>query len=279
VIGGPDDFGRILHEKAIDQVMFFSPYDNPKLAQELLKECEILGIPACFNIHIEQPLFSKPKLILMHHKPFFVFDVAPKRPEALALKHTFDALVAAIGIIIISLFLLIISVLVLVTMGKPILFTQSRSGLFGREFLMYKFRTMTKGAENERDGLLDLNEMDGPVFKITDDPRITRLGKFLRRWSIDELPQLFNVLIGDMSLVGPRPLPIKEQRQIRGWKRRRLSMRPGITGLWQVSGRNDVDFKDWMKLDLEYVDKWSLLLDVKILLRTIKVVLIKKGAS
>jgi lipopolysaccharide/colanic/teichoic acid biosynthesis glycosyltransferase len=143
---------------------------------------------------------------------------------------------------------------------------------------MLKFRTMEREAEERRDALLARNEMSGPVFKVSDDPRVTWLGRWLRKFSIDELPQLANVLFGSMSLVGPRPLPIREQQEIRGWHRRRLSMKPGITGLWQVSGRNDVDFEEWMKLDLRYVDEWSLRLDAWILLKTIPAVLLGKGS-
>ena len=144
---------------------------------------------------------------------------------------------------------------------------------------MYKFRTMIEGAEQQRDGLAHLNEREGPVFKITGDPRLTAVGCFLRRTSLDELPQLVNVLKGEMSLVGPRPLPVYEARHIKGAQRRRLAMRPGMTGLWQVSGRNAVDFDGWMRLDLLYVDQWSFDLDLRILLRTIPVVLWGDGAS
>jgi len=137
---------------------------------------------------------------------------------------------------------------------------------------------MEVGAEEKKKGLSHLNLMSGPVFKIKNDPRVTRVGHFLRKTSLDELPQLFNVLRGSMSFVGPRPLPAEEVEKIKGWQRRRLSMKPGITGLWQVSGRNHVDFQDWVKLDLEYIDNWSLWLDLKILLKTIPAVFSGKGA-
>ena len=144
---------------------------------------------------------------------------------------------------------------------------------------MYKFRSMTDNAEQTRYELEALNEMDGPVFKSSRDPRITAVGKVLRRFSIDELPQLYNVLRGDMSLVGPRPPLPQEVARYQRWQRRRLSMRPGITCLWQISGRNEVSFEDWMKLDLTYIDNWSLLLDLKILLKTVPVVLLGRGAK
>jgi len=159
------------------------------------------------------------------------------------------------------------------------LFAQARAGLYGRPFRMLKFRTMRQGAEDEQGELLRSNEMSGPVFKLRDDPRVTRLGRFLRRTSLDELPQLLNVLTGSMSLVGPRPLPVSEQAAIRGWQRRRLTMKPGLTCLWQVAGRNDVDFVDWMLLDLQYIEQWSLWLDLLLLLKTLPVVLFGRGAS
>jgi lipopolysaccharide/colanic/teichoic acid biosynthesis glycosyltransferase len=175
--------------------------------------------------------------------------------------------------------LIIVSIAILLTMGRPLFFIQERVGLFGRRFRMIKFRTMIKEAEQKRDGLADYNEMTGPVFKITKDPRVTKLGRFLRRSSIDELPQLINVLWGTMSLVGPRPLPVDEQQRILATHRRRLSMRPGITGLWQVSGRSDVDFEQWMELDLHYINEWSLQLDATILVKTVREVILRTGAK
>jgi len=163
--------------------------------------------------------------------------------------------------------------------GGPIIFRQKRSGMNGRVFTLYKFRTMVPNAEALKASLEAKNEMDGPVFKIRNDPRVTRVGRILRKLSIDELPQLWNVLRGDMSIVGPRPpIPAEVERYER-WQRRRLSMRPGITCIWQVSGRNNVDFKRWMEMDLEYIDNWSLALDFKILLKTIPAVLSSRGAS
>jgi len=174
--------------------------------------------------------------------------------------------------------MLLIALALKLTSRGPILFVQERGGLHGRPFRMLKFRTMRPGAEAERSALLAANEMDGPVFKIADDPRVTRLGRFLRRTSMDELPQLVNVIRGDMSLVGPRPLPVVETRELTGVHRRRLSMRPGITCLWQISGRNELGFQEWMALDLQYVDHWSLGLDLAILLRTLPALVSRRGA-
>ena len=164
------------------------------------------------------------------------------------------------------------------TLPGPVLFNQVRMGLNGRKFNMYKFRSMHQDAENRLGALKSSNEMSGPVFKIANDPRVTPVGRFIRKFSIDELPQLFNVLKGDMSLVGPRPPIYKEVLEYQRWQRRRLSMRPGITCIWQVSGRNDIGFEEWMKLDLQYIDNWSFWLDLKLLFKTIPAVLIGKGA-
>ena len=171
-----------------------------------------------------------------------------------------------------------VALLIRVSSRGPIIFRQERSGFHGRAFRMYKFRTMVTDAEQRRSEVLHLNEMAGPVFKATNDPRLTRLGRLLRRFSLDELPQLVNVLRGEMSLVGPRPLPVYEASRIKGAQRRRLAMRPGMTGLWQTSGRSTVDFDEWMRMDLEYVDRWSLALDARILMATLPVVLRGTGA-
>jgi lipopolysaccharide/colanic/teichoic acid biosynthesis glycosyltransferase len=173
---------------------------------------------------------------------------------------------------------LISALLVKTTSRGPVFFTQTRTGLNGRTFTLYKFRSMYRDAEGRRAALASRNEMSGPVFKIKDDPRITPVGKWMRRFSMDELPQFWNVLTGDMSLVGPRPPIPEEVKKYERWQRRRLSMKPGITCLWQVSGRNAIDFDDWMRLDLAYIDTWSLRLDVQILLRTVPVVLTARGA-
>jgi lipopolysaccharide/colanic/teichoic acid biosynthesis glycosyltransferase len=166
------------------------------------------------------------------------------------------------------------------TSPGPIFFRQQRSGLNGKPFVMYKFRSMVSNAEQLKQELAVLNEMSGPVFKVSQDPRVTRVGRFLRKSSIDELPQLFNVLKFEMSLVGPRPLPVDEVKRFDDRAhRRRLSVKPGLTCTWQVSGRSDVrDFKEWVRMDLEYIDNWSLWLDHKILWRTFWVVLLGKGA-
>ena len=168
----------------------------------------------------------------------------------------------------------------MITSPGPVFFVQERVGLNKRRFRLYKFRTMLKDAELKQAELESLNEVEGPVFKIKNDPRITPIGKFLRKMSIDELSQLINVLKGDMSLVGPRPLPVRDYNGFdQDWHRRRFSVRPGITCLWQVDGRSDIPFETWMELDMKYIDNWSLTLDLKILLRTLPAVLRGSGAA
>jgi exopolysaccharide biosynthesis polyprenyl glycosylphosphotransferase len=279
LLGNTGELEQILHQGHADRILFFHPYHNPNDASEALRICETHGIPASFAIDLPRPGQAKPRVISLFDHPFITFNVAPKSPALKSIKHGFDLIAASIGLVLLSPLMLVVSVAVLLTMGRPLFFTQERVGLFGRRFRMIKFRTMIKGAEIERDGLADQNEMDGPVFKITNDPRVTKLGRFLRRSSIDELPQLINVLFGTMSLVGPRPLPVDEQQRILATHRRRLSMRPGITGLWQVSGRSNVDFEQWMELDLRYIDQWSLSLDAAILLKTVREVILRTGAK
>jgi exopolysaccharide biosynthesis polyprenyl glycosylphosphotransferase len=196
------------------------------------------------------------------------------------VKQLLDFFGSLVLLIFLALPLAVVAVVIKVTSPGPVLFRQQRSGLNGRPFTIYKFRTMVTNAEQLKAELAAMNEMSGPVFKVSQDPRVTRVGRWLRKFSIDEFPQLYNVLRGEMSLVGPRPLPVDEVKQFSDMAhRRRLSVKPGLTCLWQVSGRNDVsDFQDWVRLDLEYIDNWSLWLDLKILWRTVPIVLTGAGA-
>ncbi len=200
-------------------------------------------------------------------------------PRAITVKYTLDRLLAALGLALLSPLIFITAAWIKTTSPGPVFYKQLRVGQNGRRFWMYKFRTMVADADEKKKELLHKNEMSGPVFKMTDDPRITKVGRFLRRTSLDELPQLFNVLMGEMSLVGPRPPLPEEVFHYRLEHRRRLSVRPGITCLWQVSGRSNVDFEDWMKMDLAYIDGWSFWQDVKILFRTLPAVLTANGAK
>jgi len=205
-------------------------------------------------------------------------DALPAR--ARAVKRAIDLLGAGAGLLLLSPTLALIAVAIkLDDPTGPVLFAQERSGLGGRCFTMWKFRSMVPEAEDIQSDLLADNEMSGPVFKMKLDPRVTRVGSWLRRWSLDELPQLWNVLRGDMSLVGPRPPLPSEVARYQRWQLRRLTVPPGITCIWQVSGRNTIDFDTWMRLDLEYIDSWSLRLDIHLLLKTIPAVISGVGAS
>jgi len=196
----------------------------------------------------------------------------------LYIKNILEKILAIILILFTAPIILLFGFLIKITSRGPILFKQERVGLHGRSFFQYKLRSMVINAESLKADLAHLNEQSGPVFKIKEDPRLTRIGKFIRKFSIDELPQLFNVVMGDMNLIGPRPPVPQEVKQYTTKQMRRLSMKPGITGLWQVSGRNDLkEFEDWVKLDLEYIDSWNLVLDFKIALKTVFVVISGTG--
>ena len=197
----------------------------------------------------------------------------------LALKRCLDIVGAALGLVFLSPILASIAIAIRLRTGKPILYRWRVVGLRGRYFTGYKFRTMERDAEARRHGLESLNEMAGPVFKMRDDPRVTGIGRLLRRFSLDELPQLWSVLKGDMSLVGPRPPLQTEWEKFEPWQRRKLAVKPGITCLWQVSGRSDIrDFSEWVRLDIEYIERWTTWLDLKILLATGAAVVRSKGA-
>jgi lipopolysaccharide/colanic/teichoic acid biosynthesis glycosyltransferase len=197
------------------------------------------------------------------------------------VKRAMDLVGGAVGLTMLAPVMIVIAIAIKLSGGPgPVIFSQQRFGLNKRRFSMYKFRTMVIGAEALQAGLETRNEASGPVFKIRDDPRVTPLGRFLRRMSLDELPQLFNVVRGDMSLVGPRPLPVRDVHKFsESWLMRRFSVPPGVTGLWQISGRSDLEFDRWVMLDLEYIDGWSLGLDLQILAKTVPAVLWGRGAA
>ncbi|MHB8073133.1 sugar transferase [Desulfosporosinus fructosivorans] len=208
-----------------------------------------------------------------------MYDSYPRRPWQEVGKRGIDVIFSGLGLIVLSPLFLVIVLAIRLTSKGPAIFAQERVGLNGRPFKIYKFRSMVVNAEELKERLADLNEMSGPVFKITNDPRVTAVGKYIRKTSIDELPQLFNVFKGDMSLVGPRPPLTSEVNLYDSKHRKRLAVRPGITCIWQISGRNEVGFEEWMEMDADYVDRWSLWLDMEILARTLPVVLGRKGAS
>ena len=202
-----------------------------------------------------------------------------RRPLQAALKRLFDIVASATALVLLSPLLVAVAILVRVTSRGPVFFRQERVGLHGRPFRMLKFRSMVVDAEARKARLMSTNELRGPVFKMKRDPRVTPVGRFIRKYSIDELPQLVNVLRGEMSIVGPRPPVPSEVAQYEAWQRRRLSVRPGLTCVWQVSGRNDVSFEEWMYLDMQYIDHWSLVEDFQLIVKTVPVVLSGRGAS
>ena len=210
--------------------------------------------------------------------PLLTFSTAPHDEVVLFVRRSVELVLASLLLMLLSPVLLAIAIAIKLDSPGPVLFRQLRCGLHGRPFTFLKFRSMRVDAEAMKKHLAPYNEMDGPAFKMTNDPRVTPLGFFLRRTSLDELPQLWNIIRGDMSVVGPRPAVLEEVRQYEPWQRRRLSMKPGLTCLWQVNGRSELTFDEWMRLDLEYIDNWSLWLDVKIALKTIPAVLLGRGA-
>ncbi|HXU64339.1 MAG TPA: sugar transferase, partial [Polyangia bacterium] len=245
----------------------------PEKTRALVELAAALGVTALVPLAdagaVEGMPLPPPRVEAIGAAQFLVYARSGPSAAAVLVKTLCDRALAAALLIVLAPVMAAIAVAVAVRLGRPVLFLQRRAGFHGRSFRMLKFRTMRVGAEAELPGLRARNEMDGPVFKMTNDPRATPFGRFLRRSSLDELPQLFNVLAGQMSLVGPRPLSLGEADSLSGPHRRRLTMRPGMTCLWQVSGRNDLSFREWMALDLSYVDRWSLGLDLAILLRTI----------
>jgi len=280
ILGSFDDISNIIHHNVVDEIVFIIPRSWINKVEDIMKFCENEGI----TIHLAVDLFEfkvlKAKQTDIGGFPLLTFEGISHNLGYLFFKRIFDFTVSAIALIVLAPFLLVLALIVRMTSEGPVLFEQERCSLYGRKFIFYKFRTMVVDAESRLKDILEYNEMNGPVFKMTNDPRVTKIGKWLRKYSLDELPQLWNVFKGDMSLVGPRPPLPAEVVKYDTWQRRKLSMRPGITCLWQVSGRSEIaDFNEWMRLDLEYIDNWSPWLDFRILLKTIPVVLLGKGAK
>jgi exopolysaccharide biosynthesis polyprenyl glycosylphosphotransferase len=278
---GLERFIETVHDEMVD-IVVFSIEDNmiPQIREALLA-CEAEGVEAWVSADFIQTLFTRVQFDQFAGQPLLIYRTAPAISWQLVAKRTIDVLGSFSLLLASCVLILIIAILVRCTSPGPIIFWQNRSGLHGRPFRMLKFRSMVTNAEQARAELESMNEMTGPVFKVKNDPRVTPLGRVLRRLSLDELPQLWNVLRGEMSLVGPRPLPLYETANFGDIsQRRRMSVRPGLTCLWQVRGRNQItDFKDWVRLDLEYIDRWTLWLDIEILFRTIPVVFFGWGAK
>jgi len=279
VLGRADDLPRILQNEVVDEVIFVLSRRQLEEFEESFLLCSELGIRARVALYFPH---MKARVVLeeLEGIPLLTFTNTPGAIFPLFVKWLSDVVLSAILLVVLSPLLLVIGLAVWLSSKGPMLYTQQRCGLNGRRFTLYKFRTMYVGADQHLDEVAHLNEVNGPAFKAKRDPRITPIGRWLRRWSFDELPQLVNVLKGEMSLVGPRPPIPDEVERYERWQRRRLSMKPGITGLWQVSGRAGIDdFDDWIALDLRYIDQWSLWLDLKIMLKTIPAVLFARGAA
>ena len=272
---------HLLHEHSVYGVILNARHTYFEHVESIVKACELEGVEVWLVADFFGTQISRTSFDELLGRPLLIFRTTPEDSWESLVKKLMDFFGAMLLLILGCLPMAIIALLIKLTSRRPALFRQKRSGLNGAPFTLYKFRTMVTNAEQFKHELEAMNEMRGPVFKVTNDPRVTPLGTFLRHYSLDELPQLFNVLRGEMSLVGPRPLPVDEVKRFNDLAhRRRLSVKPGLTCLWQIKGRNEIsDFKDWVRLDLEYIDNWSLWLDLKILLLTIPAVLRGAGAK
>ena len=278
-VHGLDELPSLLRENVIDEIIF--AVDRGKLTdlEEVFLLCDEEGVRTRVVMDFFPHSHGRVYLDRFRGIPLLTFSAAPHDELRLLAKRVMDFTVSLTALIVLAPPIALLAALVKLTSTGPVIFRQVRCGLNGREFTFYKFRSMIDQAEKMKAEIEHLNEKDGPVFKIADDPRLTPLGRYLRRFSIDELPQLWNIVRGDMSLVGPRPAVPSEIEHYEAWQRRRLRMRPGLTCLWALRGRDELDFDTWVRLDLEYIDTWSLGLDVKIILQTIPRVLAGCGAN
>jgi len=272
------DVPAILHQRVVDEVLFAVGKEDLERLEPLLLRCEEEGVKTRVQLQFLPRTFSRVYLENLRHVPLLTFASTPENELHLFVKRAADVLLASLLLVLLSPLLLLLALLVKLTSSGPILYRQRRCGLGGRQFTLYKFRSMIAGAEQQRAELEALRERAGPAFKMADDPRCTPLGRWMRKFSLDELPQLWNILRGDMSFVGPRPPLPEEVNRYEPWQRRRLRMRPGLTCLWVLEGRSQLSFERWMRLDLAYIDTWSLWLDLKIFLKTIPRVLSGRGA-
>lgn len=274
-----DELPRLLNEQVIDEVVFAVSGAQISELEAMFVLCDEHGVKTRLVADFFPHIHSRMYFDRFGTKPLLTFSISPGDELLLLTKRICDIVLAAASLAFVALPIAVLVCVIRLTSKGPAIFEQTRCGLNGRVFKFYKLRSMVENAEALRTEIEHLNEKDGPVFKIADDPRLTGLGRFLRRYSIDEWPQFWNVLKGDMSFVGPRPAVPSEVERYEIWQRRRLRMRPGLTCLWAIRGRDELDFETWMKMDLEYIDNWSFSLDTKILLQSIPRVLGGKGAS
>ncbi len=281
VVANYYDMIEFIKKEPIDDVFINVPYHTGRSLRDIIMQIENMGITVHLNIEVLENFDGFDKTVTMLGDiPVITFANTFFDYNKLIIKRAVDIIGAIIGLVITGILTIFVAPPLLLESRGPLIFKQKRVGKNGRYFYMYKFRSMYSDAEERKKELMSQNEMSGLMFKITDDPRITKVGKFIRKTSIDEMPQFLNVLKGDMSLVGTRPPTVDEFKKYEGYHKRRLSTKPGITGMWQVSGRNDIeDFEEVVKLDLEYIDNWCLALDIKIILKTIGIVFVRRGAK
>ncbi|MRT91931.1 sugar transferase [Ancylomarina sp. 16SWW S1-10-2] len=277
VIPESSDMEDIIDGKSLDEVMYCKGVLIQEEIKKMIYTCAEVGVVFRMQSAFLSVLSLRSKLSYFNQIPFLTVQNTPGNYLALKIKSFIDYLTASLILLAISPVMLIIALLIKLGDGGPVFFAQKRVGQNGRRFPCLKFRTMVINAEALKASLMDQNEQEGPVFKIKKDPRVTKIGNFLRKTSLDELPQFLNVLRGEMSIVGPRPPVPQEVKEYERWQRRRLSMKPGITCIWQVSGRNNIPFDQWMKMDMQYIDSWSLKLDLILFIKTFKVMLTGDG--
>ena len=274
-----DALPRLLNEQVVDEVVFAVSGKQVSALEGMFVLCDEHGVKTRLVADFFPHVHSRMYFDRFGTKPLLTFSTSPSDELLLLAKRIFDIALSAASLVSLAIPMAAVACAIKLTSKGPAIFEQTRCGLNGRAFKLYKFRSMVANAEALRAEIEHLNEKDGPAFKIADDPRLTPIGRFLRRYSIDEWPQFWNVLRGDMAFVGPRPAVPSEVERYQVWQRRRLRMRPGLTCLWAVRGRDKLDFESWMKMDLAYIDNWSLSLDMKILLQSIPRVLGGRGAS
>ncbi len=278
VLGSVDELASVLERHVIDLVVIAAATERMKDLERAVAVCDEQGVPVKLAVDLLPGRNAHLEVEELEGIPLLSLASGPQDLFPLLAKRAFDIVLSFLGLLVLSPILAIVALAVRLDSPGPVLFRQRRVGLNGREFTLYKLRSMRLGAEDELHALREHNEADGPVFKMREDPRVTAVGRFIRRTSLDELPQLWNVLRGEMSVVGPRPPLPEEVRRYERWQRRRLSMKPGITCTWQISGRSDLEFDRWMELDLAYIDGWSLWRDLRIVAQTIPAVLLRRGA-
>jgi exopolysaccharide biosynthesis polyprenyl glycosylphosphotransferase len=277
-LGPVSDLASVFHGSVVDEVAICLPLDDWHDIEVVTALAEVEGKVLRVPIALAHTRPLSERAEELDGMPVISVVPGPNRALELAVKRIVDIAGSAFGLLLLSPLLVATACVIVVSEGRPALFRQPRAGVNGRPFQIVKFRTMTRDADSRRSELRQFNEVGGGAsFKMANDPRITPLGRWLRRTSVDELPQLWNVLRGDMSLVGPRPHPFDDVAGYDEWHRRRLSMKPGMTGLWQVGGRRDADFDHWVAQDLEYIDRWSLWLDLRLLLSTVPALLRAEG--